>query len=310
MLRTIKIQFPRSFFPGAHLSAAALAFLCCPSPAATAAGPNEKPSPLGIGFLWTANSERVVDRLTSEKDFVDVILGPGKLDVFQKVKPPARVLCIARSLEKNEARPFPGIKETIETLKKADIPKKRVVITYNPEGQPGTPKEEFRDLVASCRKAKELADEYGAPLMVGPGLRDMMTREDLYPELAKTCDMWMIQSQRLQLDEATRRPVAVASYREKVKRIVEKLREGNPGIQIFVQLVTTAERGSVTLSADQIAAFSRSIEDLVDAVRIYGAPPELLEGIFKELRGDRRGNASPGTSKETNPRPQTKAGNR
>lgn len=272
----------------------ALAFLCCVRPAPGAQAPSQEPSPLGIGFLWTPNSEQVVDHLTSEKDFVDVILGPGKLDVFQKLKPPARVLCIARSLEKNEARPFPGIKETIETLKKADIPKKRVVITYNPEGQPGTPREEFRDLVASCRKAKELADAYGAPLMVGPGLRDMMTREELYPELAKTCDMWMIQSQRLQLDEATRRPVEVAAYREKVKHIVDKLREGNPKIQIFVQLVTTAERGTVALGADQIAAFARSIEDLVDAVRIYGAPPELLEQIIAKMR--HAGGPPPGAS--------------
>lgn len=241
-------------------------------------------SPLGIGFLWTAQSDKVVGQLRSEKDFVDLILGPGKLDVFQRVKPPVRVLCIARSLEKNDARPFPGIKETIEILRKAGVAPERVIVCYNPEGQPGTPSEEFRELAASSRKAKAMAKAFGAPLMVGPGLRDMQTREHLYPELAKACDMWMIQSQRLQLDEATRKPVDVAVYREKVKRIVDKLREGNPKIGIFVQLVTTAERGSVTLSAERIAEFARSIEDLVDAVRIYGAPAELLNEIIDRLR--------------------------
>jgi hypothetical protein len=285
---------------GTHPLATTIVLLCVGAlPVATGASPvapdgsRGASSPLGIGFLWTAQSEPVVDNLKSEKDFVDVILGPGKLDIFQKVRPPVRVACIARSLEKNEARPFPGIKETIEILRKNDVAPERVIITYNPEGQPGTPSDELRELVASSRRAKEMAKAYGAPLLVGPGLRDMQGREHLYPDLAKTCDMWMIQSQRLQLDEATRKPVDVGTYREQVKRIVGKLREGNPKIRIFVQLVTTAERGSLTLSADQIVAFARSIEDLVEAVRIYGAPADLLNQIIERLR--------PPNPKPTNP---------
>lgn len=242
-------------------------------------------SPLGIGFLWTSQSDLVVSRLEGKQDFVDVILGPGKLDVFRQVKPPARVACIARSLEKDPSRPFPGLKETIATLRQAKVSPDRVILAYNPESQPGTPSVELRELVASCRKAKELAKDYGAPLLVGPGLREMSKREELYPELAKTCDIWLIQSQRLQLDEATRRPVPVAQYREQVKRITDALRQGNPHIRIFVQVVTTAERGSTVLSAPQVAAFARSVEDLVDAVRIYGAPGDQLLAILDELRG-------------------------
>ena len=143
----------------------------------------------------------------------------------------------------------------------------------------------MRDLVANSRKAKQIAQAYGALLAVGPGLRDMQGREHLYPELAKTCDIWMIQSQRLQLDEATRKPVEVGVYREKVKRIVDKLREGNPKIRVFVQLVTTAERGTIVLSAEQIVGFARSLEGLADAVRIYGAPAGLLNQIIERLRG-------------------------
>ena len=41
-------------------------------------------SRLGIGFLWTAETESVAEKLISGKDFVDVILGPGKLDIFEK----------------------------------------------------------------------------------------------------------------------------------------------------------------------------------------------------------------------------------
>ena len=257
--------------------------LGCARPSAGAPAPGAD-SPLGIGFLWTAQSDRVVDRLASAKDYVDVILGPGRLEIFDRVKPPVRVACIALALERNEARPFPGVRETIEILKGARVPPERVIIAYNPERSPGTTARELDELLASVRRARELARGYGAPLMVGPGLREMMRREELYPELAKNCDAWLIQSQRLQLDETTRKPVDAAHYRQGVQRIVDRLREGNPKIQIYTQLVTTAERQRVILSAEQIAAFARSIEDLVDAVRIYGARAELLGGIIDQLR--------------------------
>jgi hypothetical protein len=267
-----------------HSISSALFCLCFADLAAASENGSKAAPNLGIGFLWTAQSELVIAKVTTKDDFVDVILGPGKLGVFEKVNPPVRVACIARSLKKDPSRPFPGVKETIETLRDAGIPPARVIIAYNPEGQPGTPSNELRELVESSRKAKQLAEAYGAPLLVGPGLRDMEGREALYPELAKVCDIWMIQSQRLQLDEATRKPVPVALYREKVKGITDALRQGNPRIRIFVQLVTTAERGSTVLSAEEVAAFARSIEDLVDAVRIYGAPGDQLSAIIEQLR--------------------------
>jgi len=243
---------------------------------------------LGIGFLWTRQSQGVVGKLTSEKDFVDVILGPGKLDVFQSVKPPVRVACIARSLERHSVRPFPGIRETIETLRNAEIPSERVIIAYNPERLPGTPTQEMDDLVESARQAREMTRAYGAPLLIGPGLREMQRREELYPELAKHCDIWMIQSQRLQLDLATRKPVEPTEYRAKVKRIADALRRGNPEIRIFVQVVTTAERRRINLTAEQICAYARAVEDFVDAVRIYGGSGELLGQIIDCLRPTQR----------------------
>lgn len=201
-------------------------------------------SELGIGFLWTRQSQKVVDQLTSAADFVDVILDPGKLDVFEKVPPPVRVACIALALERNDARPFPGIKEMIETLRKNDVAPQRVIIAYNPERSPGTPSAEMDDLVTSARRAMQMAQAYVAPLLMGPGLKDMIQREHLYPELAKHCDIWMIQSQRLQLDLVTRKPVEPTEYRANVKRIVDSWRQGNPNIGVFVQLETTSERGT------------------------------------------------------------------
>jgi len=242
-------------------------------------------SPLGIGFLWTAQSQQVFSKLNRENDFVDLLLGAGNVDVFKKVKPPVKVSCIALSLEKNKERPFLGLKETIELLRKNNIPTNRVLLAYNPERHPGTPTPEMDDLLSSARRAQQMARADGAPLIIGPGMKEMMQREQLYPELAKCCDIWMLQSQRLQLDEATRKPVEIAVYREEVKRIVDSLRKGNPNIRIYVQLVTTAERTKVRLTPEQVAAFARSIEQWVDAVRIYGAPADLLAQIIDQLRG-------------------------
>jgi hypothetical protein len=291
-----------------------MVLLCCDPALADPIGAGQTKSSLGIGFLWTAQSEQVVSKLGTDRDFVDVILGPGKLSVFERVKPPLRVACIARSLQKNEARPFPGIRETIEILRQVGVAPERVIIAYNPEAQPGTPTAELRELVASTRKAKQMAQAYGAPLLVGPGLRHMDQHEELYPELAKSCDIWMIQSQRLQLNEATRKPVEVSVYHRKVKRIADRLREGNPNIRIFVQLVTTAERGTEVLSAEQIAGFARSTEDLADAVRIYGASADLLSQIIERLRGPvasaspSTGSAQPATDNAASAAPPTNRG--
>lgn len=239
---------------------------------------------LGVGFLWTQQSQTILDRLSGEHDFVDLVLGPGKLPVFDQVKEPVRVICLARSLEKNEARPFPGVKETIGILQNAKIAPQRVVIGYNPERQPGTPSQELDELSASVRRARKMADAYGAPLLVGPGLREMQGREALYPELAQHCEIWLIQSQRLQLDLTTRKPVGIAAYRQEIKKIVDRLREGNPKIRVYVQIVTTAERGTTELTVDQIAAYAESVADLVDAVRIYGGSPDRLGGVIERLR--------------------------
>lgn len=237
----------------------------------------------GVGFLWTNQSRQVAPKLDSPADFVDLILSPAKLDVFEQVKPPVRVACIALSLERNESRPFPGVRESIQMLREADIDPRRVIIAYNPERQPGTPAREMDDLVGSARRAGEMARAYGAPLLMGPGLREMQTREDLYPELARHCQIWLIQSQRLQLDSVTRKPVEMARYRAGIQRIVDMLRQGNPRIQVYVQVVTTAERGTTSLTSEQVAGFVHAIADVVDAVRIYGGSAQLLSEVIERM---------------------------
>lgn len=244
----------------------------------------DDPVPVGIGFLWYPRSEEAAGMLGAESDFVDLILGGDKLDVFTRVRPPVRVVCLSLALERHEARPFPGVQETIETLRAATIDPSRVIIGYNPERSPGTTAQEMDDLLGSVQRAREMADEFGSPLLVGPGLREMQQREELYPDLAALCDIWLIQSQRLQMDPATREPRTPEQYREGVERIVNLLRGGNPEIKVFVQLIAGGSGKADRFTPEQFVAYVRAVEDLVCAVRIYGGSPELLKGVIDLLR--------------------------
>lgn len=259
---------------GAALTAAGTAMADEPPPA----------PPLGVGFLWYPRSEEAAGRLTSESDFVDLILSGGKLDVFDKVRPPVRVVCLALSLERNDARPFPGVKETIEILRAARVDPARVIIGYNPERAPGTTAQELDDLLESVQRARDMAHAYGSPLLVGPGLREMQQREELYPDLARHCEIWLIQSQRLQMEPATRQVATPAEYRAGIERIVDLLRRGNPEIRVFVQVLASGRRDETLFTAEQVVAYARAIEDLVQAVRIYGGSPQLLEDVINQLR--------------------------
>jgi hypothetical protein len=245
--------------------------------------------------MWSPQTQEFVSRLSSENDFVDLILGRGRLPVVEQIAPSVRVLCLARALVRNEERPFPGIAETISLLKECGIEPERTIVGYNPESLPGTPREELENLVESVKRAQSMASEYGAPLLVAPGLLEMRKREHLYPELAKHCDIWMIQSQQLQWtppfpaisqrDRATKQVASPQEYRDRVKGIVDLLRQGSPEIEVFVQIISKGRRdGPVLFPAEQVVAYALAVEDLVEAFRIYGGTPPVITEVIERLR--------------------------
>ena len=261
------------------------ALLIATGPLAVADEPPE--APLGIGFLWYGGSEEAAALLGAETDFVDLILGQRHLAAFEQIPPPVRIMCLSLALERHDARPFPGIKETIEMLQANSIDPERVIIGYNPERSPGTTTEEMDNLVESVQRAKEMADSFGSPLLVGPGMREMLQQEHLYSELARHSDMWLIQTQRFQLDQFTRRVSTPEEYRASVERVVGMLREGNPEIRVFVQILASGRRAETLFTAEEVAAYALAVEDLVEAVRIYGGSPELLVEVIDIIRGPR-----------------------
>jgi hypothetical protein len=210
---------------------------------------------------------------------VDLVLGPGKLPHIKGVKPPVQVVCLSMSL--------PGVEKTVALVKESGIPTDRLYIGYNPEQRDVTPAEELKDLPGSLKRGRQLAQQVNARFLAGPGLRYMEAHEDLYPEAARLCDAWVIQSQRLQADTETKEAVPVPEYRKRVVRIVDLLRQGNPDIRVFVQILAGRERGEPLFDAEQLSRYAQSIGDRVDAVRIYGGSAELIGGVLDRIRPPR-----------------------
>lgn len=126
---------------------------------------------------------------------------------------------------------------------------------YGLETGETTPDEEWQDIVAATEQARAVADRYGKHLVLGPGLRLMSQNEDKYPAMAALTDIWILQTQRLQV----KGPGAL--YRQEVVRIVDLIRAGNPDIQIWAQITLLPDRQP---DAEEWLAWRQSIDGVVD----------------------------------------------
>jgi hypothetical protein len=158
---------------------------------------------------------------------------------------------------------------------------------YGLETGRGTPDDEWQDMVGSTQKAREIADQHGKLLLMAPGFRLMSENQGKYAPMAALADLWVIQTQRLQVN-----PPGPA-YRTGVMDIVVALRSENPDISIWAQITLPPDRAP---SADDWLAYHETIADLVDGtyVGIYtwdSANAEQLllvvETVFGEVCGGR-----------------------
>lgn len=131
-------------------------------------------------------------------------------------------------------------------------------LSYGLETSASTPEEEWQDLVGSTRAAKSIADKYGKLLVMGPGFRLMSENEDKYPILAEMADIWMLQTQRLQIVPGTK-------YRAEVGRIVDLIHSGNADISIWAQITFPPDRAP---DSSEWLAYHESIVDLVSGTYI------------------------------------------
>jgi len=143
---------------------------------------------------------------------------------------------------------------------------------YGLETSATTPTSEWKNLVNSTQKALDLSDENGKLLVMGPGFKIMSKNEESYPPMAALTDIWIFQTQRLQIHGPGE------TYRQEVERITNLIRSGNPNIKIWAQ---------ITFPPDQMPdpaewlAFRESIKDLVDGtyIGVYIWNPQNTQDI-------------------------------
>lgn len=235
---------------------------------------------IGFGLGLNKESIELVPKLTHEKDFADLMLRTqATIDLAKDVNNRGLALaCFARCLYAGTSD-SPGQEDPRVCEKAMDETVNTAIengvtcnyLNYNPEDREGTPHFEFDDFLGSVIKAQEIAHNYGAGLVVGPGLRYMNEHEELYSQAAPYADVWLLQSQRLQINEETGERVPPEEYRAQVERIINMLQEGNPDIKIWVQIsVHPGKYGHENpFSAEEIFSLALAIEDLIDAFRIY-----------------------------------------
>ncbi len=234
---------------------------------------------LGIGFGLGRETGDLPLAMKGEDDFVDTTARGGGLSEMKRLtQHGVKVACVFLSLEQ--------MKETISALKKNNI--KCAYLAYNLEQNQHATRAELDDFVGSVKKAKEAATAYGAPLVVGPGMRFMTSREEDYAKAAPFADVWLIQSQRFQIDKETSRRATPEEYRKNIQRVADLIHKGNPKTKIWVQIIICpGARPGNDFSAEEIVRLARSIEDIVDAVRIYTAGAakgmETLKEIIRAL---------------------------
>jgi hypothetical protein len=247
---------------------------------------------LGIGFGMGRAAGDLAPLMTGENDFVDTMArGAGLAGIKRLTAQGVRVSCVFLSLEQ--------MRETISALKQTGV--QCAYLAYNPEQNQHTPREELDDFVGSVKEAKQLAKQYGAPLVVGPGMRFITSREGDYGKAAPNVDVWLIQSQRFQIDRDTSKRATPEEYRKNVQRVVDLIHQGNPRTKIWVQIIICpGARPGNDFSAEEIVRLARAIEDIVDAVRIYTAGAakgtETLKEVIRLLRAP--------SSESPTPRPQ------
>lgn len=207
--------------------------------------------------------------------WIDMSMGPQLIDWYNEVARPddvARVdhVSLVDLLDRVKVGRrlvvFKNVADAEELLPR--LADKMDIIGYNLEHGPTNRPDEQADPVGSIRRMRELADEYGKELALGPdrafALSDGVT-------MAPYVDMFVLQVQRVQTE-----PDVVRAF---VIPLVQELRQANPDLQISVQVRT---EGDVVALAELIG----SMESSLDGVSILTSEEtvDVAEALVAELR--------------------------
>lgn len=149
------------------------------------------------------------------------------------------------------------LEQKAERAERSGVPYE--ALAYGLETSQSTPDTEWQNLVESTEKARLIADKYEKLLVMGPGFRLMSQNEDMYQDMAALADLWMLQTQRLQVNPPGE------MYREEVERVIELITAGNPEIQVWAQITLPPDRDP---SSQEWIEYQESISDIVSGTYI------------------------------------------
>jgi hypothetical protein len=140
------------------------------------------------------------------------------------------------------------------------------IIGYNLEGGPSNLPEEQADPVGSARRVRNLADQYGLKVALGPS-RDFALNYGA--AMAPYVDLFVLQVQRVQTEHET--------VRNFVEPLVEELLAANPALEISIQIRTEGNVDNLVTLVDSLAdglsgvSILTSQETLPTAYTLYSA---------------------------------------
>ncbi len=209
------------------------------------------------------------------KLWIDMSMGPQLLDWYNGVAQPADIaradhVSLVDLLDRVEVGRRLVVFKTVADAE-ALMPRladKMDIIGYNLEHGPTNRPDEQADPVGSVRRMRQLADDYGLELALGPDRAFALSHG---VEMAPYVDYFILQVQRAQTE-----PDVVRDF---VGPLVQELRRANPNVQISVQVRT---EGDVTAIAELI----ESLESSLDGVSILTSEEtvDIAEALVAELR--------------------------
>jgi hypothetical protein len=218
------------------------------------------PAPL---FAQQLTPEEEVDQL-----WIDVGLRPQLVEDFNKM---ARPQDVARADHPSMIEVLDGIEVgrrlvVFKSVVDAEqllphIADRFDIIGYNLEHGPSNRPDEQADPVGSVIRMRELADQYGKQLAMGPD-RSFAVTDSV--AMAPYVDMMILQVQRVQTQPTT--------VRDFVEPLAEQYRRVNPDIEVSIQIRT---EGNVEQLYDLIA----SMTDTLDGVSILTSDETVAVGM-------------------------------
>lgn len=250
---------------------------------------------LGVGWVVLFRPIQAQSAGSVADLWIDFSLGPPLVDLFNDTARPddiARIENISqiRMLENvttgRRLVVFKSVEEAADFL--PQYANEIDIVGYNLENGLPNPAEEQADPVASVQHMRELVDQYGLELMMGP---DRQFALDYGAQMAPFVDLMVLQVQRAQTE-----PQTVIDF---VVPLVRQLRAANPDIEISMQIRTEGEVADLIALTDMLKgeldglSILTSLETTATATELMTTlrPPlvdELTEAEVAQLAAERQ----------------------